>query len=186
MGAFTCAVHVCVPLCTCGCSRVCTHTCVNVYTHVCSYQARVCVPGEHMFVFRWTLDSVCSGCTYMCVFTCTQMCVRRVHICVFTCAHMCVLIRHVFAFQENARLLSDEHTGVCSGAHICTHMCVPLGHVFVFQVDRCVFHATHYYVLGEHVLHLRIIFALQMCTCMCSRKHMIVFEVCACVCVRFR
>ena len=77
-------------------------------------------------------------------------------------AHMCVPIGHVFAFQANTLLLSDEHTGVCSGrtfmraftrAHMCvhvytfvcstcTHRCVPLGHVFVFQVDRCVFHVN--------------------------------------------
>ena len=56
---FTCAVHMCVlHVCTCVCSHV--RICVShVYTYVCSsvhtcvFQwARVCVPGEHMFVFR--------------------------------------------------------------------------------------------------------------------------------------
>ena len=59
-------VSACAQMCvcsrvqyTCVCSRVrmCVshvyiYMCVHVYTHVCSYQKRVCVPGEHMFVFR--------------------------------------------------------------------------------------------------------------------------------------
>ena len=46
-------------------------------------------------------------------------CVFRVQIymCTYVCSrvHMCVPIGHVFAFQENTRFLSDEHTDVCSG-----------------------------------------------------------------------
>ena len=59
MCVFTCAVHMCVlHVCTCVCvhvcafaSATCTHMCVHVYTRVFQW-TRVCVPGEHMFVFR--------------------------------------------------------------------------------------------------------------------------------------
>ena len=117
-------------VCTYACCA-CTLMCVHVFRHVCSYQTRVCVPGEHMFVIRRTRVCVCSACT--CVFTCAQMCVPRVRICVFTCAHMCVPTGHGthVCYQMNTCVcLLRVHMYVCSFVHTCVF------HVYTYVCSR--------------------------------------------------
>ena len=121
--------YVCVHVYTYVCSRV--HTVVfQLDTRLCSRRPRVCYqmntrvclcfPRAHTCVCSHVqYTCVCSTCAHVCVFTCAHLRLPRVRICVFTCTHMRVPIGHVFVFQENTWLLSDEHTGVCSG---CAYM----------------------------------------------------------------
>ena len=101
------------------------YICICVFT--CTH---FCVPTRHVFVFQENTcllsDEYSCVCLCFCVRinVCVHLCSTRVcslvHMCVFTRADMCVLIGHVFAFQENTRLLSDGHAGVCvcvSGEH---------------------------------------------------------------------
>ena len=175
------------PTCTHVCVFTCAHMCVlirHVYVfrvNTCLFSDEhscVCVPRVHVcahvcvcvFQFNTCLRSRRTrGCYRMSAMVCVCVCSGCTFMLVFTCAHMCV---HV-------------HTYVSS---TCTHMCVLLGHVFVFQVDRCVFHANTLLCARWIVFASDDILALQVCTCMCSRKRMIVFEVrtCVCVCASFR
>ena len=135
-------VHVC--LCfphahKCVCSRVqytcvcstCAHVCVHVYTFVSSTCTHMCVhvcahfsvPIGHVFVFQVNTRLFSDEHSHVCV------CVFRVHIfvCVHVCGNVCSTCFHTCVFEldkclrsrRTHGLLSDEHTGVCSG---CAYM----------------------------------------------------------------
>ena len=95
------------------------------------------------------------------------MCAPRVHICVFTCAHMC-----------------SNWTRVCVSVHVYTSVCSTCTHVR----STC-FRWTDVCSMCTLLCAISTLFAsddtfaLQVCTCMCQRKCMIVFESPACVCV---
>ena len=145
----------------------------------------------------------------MCVVTCAHVCLPRVHIYLCSRVHTCVLIRHVYVFQVNTCLF-QMNTHVCSTCtHMCVHVCTHVFqldtclrecsrvHICVFHVYTCVFHLdTCLCFRWTDVCSMCTLlcaistffasddtFALQVCTCMCQRKCMIVFESPACVCV---
>ena len=133
-------IFVCVHVYTC--SRV--HTSVfQLDTCLCSRRTRVCYQMNTRVCLCFCVHinvcaHVCS--THVCVCSFVHMCVFTsptcTHVRVFTCTHMCVLIRHMFAFQENTRLLSDEHTGVC--VHVYTCVCSTCTHMMCSRwTDVC-------------------------------------------------
>ena len=153
---------MCAHMCTYACCT-CTHMCVHVCTHVCSYQTRVCVPAELMFVFRRTLVCVCSGCTYtfiyiyMCAFTCTHMC-SRVRTCAFQ-LDTCLCSRML---QDNTCLLSDKHVCVFVSApradvcvFICAHACFTCTYLFVHVYTHVYPNWTRVCVSGEYMIVFR-------------------------------
>ena len=137
---------------------------------------------------------------YICVCTCTHMCVSRVHRRVFTCTHFCLPTRRVLVFQENTCLLLDEyscvsvflraHKCVCVCVHACsTHVCVPLctcvcAHLCACVsptcTQRCVFTCAHMCGFIRHV------YVFQVNTCLFSAEHPCVCSTCTHVCSRVR
>ena len=147
------------------CTQTCVHFCVPT-RHVILFQENTCLLSNEyscvsVFLRANVSVHVCNPRVCVCVRVpfCTCVC-SRVHMCVpHVYTYMCV---HVYTYARATW----------------TRVCVPGGQVCVPRE-----HMTMCYV---NMFSSYDIFSLQVCTCMCSRKRMIVFEVRTCVCVRFR